>query len=144
MSKGEMSFLFSCSFFFQAIVLFALVSVAFTAPVEEKEVIQIVKQRLAEPAPDGSYSYEYETANGIQVAEQGEVNPEGDVLVKHVTGSFTYTSPEGLPIHVSYTADHNGFHPQGEHLPVPPEIPAHIQRALDYIAAHPKENNTDN
>ncbi|XP_035738870.1 endocuticle structural glycoprotein SgAbd-8-like [Vespa mandarinia] len=127
-----------------AIVLFALLSVAFTAPINEKEVVQIVKQRVSEPAPDGSYNYEYETANGIQVAEEAQVNVGGDVLLKHVTGSFTYTSPEGLPIHVTYTADENGFHPQGEHLPVPPEIPTHIQKALDYIAAHPEENDTNN
>ncbi|KAL2714263.1 endocuticle structural glycoprotein SgAbd-8-like isoform X2 [Vespula squamosa] len=127
-----------------AIVLFALVSVAFTAPVDEKELIRIVKQRVSEPAPDGSYSYEYETANGIQAAEQAQVNVQGDVLLKQVTGSFTYTSPDGTPIHVTYTADANGFHPEGEHLPVPPEVPTHVQRALDYIAAHPQENNTDN
>ncbi|XP_014616003.1 PREDICTED: endocuticle structural glycoprotein SgAbd-8-like [Polistes canadensis] len=127
-------------FVFQVIVLFALVSVALAVPATENEVIEIVKQRVAEPAPDGSYSYEYETANGIHVSEEAQVRTQGEELLKQVTGTFTYTSPDGTPVHVTYTADANGFHPEGAHLPVPPEIPAHIQRALEYIATHPQEN----
>lgn len=30
-----------------------------------------------------------------------------------------------------------GFQPQGAHLPVAPEVPEAIQRALQYIAANP-------
>ncbi|XP_015180883.1 PREDICTED: endocuticle structural glycoprotein SgAbd-8-like isoform X2 [Polistes dominula] len=122
------------------IVLCALVSMTLAAPGIENEVIEIVKQRVAEPAPDGSYSFEYETANGIQVSEEAQVRAQGDELLKEVTGTFTYTSPDGTPIRVTYTADANGFHPEGSHLPVPPEIPVHIQRALEYIATHPQAN----
>jgi hypothetical protein len=32
-------------------------------------------------------------------------------------GSYSYTSPEGQQISLSYKADANGFVPQGDHLP---------------------------
>lgn len=37
--------------------------------------------------------------------------------------SYSYYSPEGELISVTYTADENGFQPQGDHLPTPPPIP---------------------
>jgi hypothetical protein len=36
-------------------------------------------------------------------------------------GSFSYTSPEGQQISLSYKADANGFQPVGDHLPVAPD-----------------------
>ncbi|KAK2579014.1 hypothetical protein KPH14_002809 [Odynerus spinipes] len=126
-----------------AITLFALVSVALAIPVEQQQPVKILRQSAVEPGPDGSYNFSYETENGIQVEEQGQAEVQGDVLLKYVTGSFTYTAPDGTPIRVDYTADSDGFHPQGEHLPVAPEVPAHIQRALEYIAAHPEENEEE-
>jgi hypothetical protein len=36
-------------------------------------------------------------------------------------GSYSYISPEGIPITVNYVADdEGGFQPQGDHLPTPP------------------------
>lgn len=52
-------------------------------------------------------------------------------------GQVQYTAPDGQVIRLVYTADENGFQPQGEHLPVAPAIPEAIQRALAYIAANP-------
>ncbi|CAG9771777.1 unnamed protein product [Ceutorhynchus assimilis] len=75
--------------------------------------------------PDGSYEYAYQTDNGIY-AEQ-----KGNVLA--VEGSYLYQSPEGIPIHLTYTADENGFHPSGDHLPTPPPIPIEILRAIEWI-----------
>lgn len=63
-------------------------------------------------AGDGSYSYSYETANGIQASEQGQ----GTVYAQ---GEYSYTSPEGKQVHVRYTADENGFHPEGDDIPKP-------------------------
>ncbi|XP_069674208.1 endocuticle structural glycoprotein ABD-4-like [Periplaneta americana] len=91
---------------------------------------------------DGSYKWSYETANEIQAQEEGYVknlgNPEQETQVAQ--GGYAYTAPDGTRISITYTADENGFVPQGSHLPTPPPIPEAIQRALEYIAAHPEEN----
>ncbi|KAG6447917.1 larval cuticle protein LCP-22 [Manduca sexta] len=86
--------------------------------------------------PDGSYSYAYDTSNGISAQEQGVPrdfggNPPLRPVVAQ--GSFAYTSPEGVPIAISYIADENGFQPSGDSIPTPPPIPAHVLRSLEYI-----------
>ena len=78
---------------------------------------------------EGNYQFAYETSNGIQVQEAG--NPAG------VRGTVNYISPEGEKISLSYTADEEGYHPQGDHLPTPPPVPAYVLRALEYIRSHP-------
>lgn len=72
-------------------------------------------------------------------------------------GSYSYVSPEGETISVTYVADdEGGFQPVGSHLPTPPPIPGKIaiyfinkiklihnlfteaiQKALDYILSLP-------
>ncbi|XP_023017221.1 larval cuticle protein LCP-17 [Leptinotarsa decemlineata] len=97
-------------------------------------------RHFQELEPDGSYEYAYETDNGIYVQEEGKVrkiNKDGVDLF--VQGSFLYTSPEGQEINLKYTADENGFHPEGNHLPTPPPIPPLILKALAWIAANPSK-----
>ncbi|EDW50685.1 pupal cuticle protein 20 [Drosophila sechellia] len=86
---------------------------------------------------DGSYMYEYETGNGIKAEEMGYLKNAGVAGAEAQTaeGSFSYTSPEGQEISLTYIADENGFQPQGDHLPTPPPIPIEIQEALDKLAA---------
>ncbi|XP_055387536.1 larval cuticle protein LCP-17-like [Condylostylus longicornis] len=83
--------------------------------------------------PD-SYQYSYELDNGVKASEEGKLK---DPETLSVSGNFAFNSPEGEAIQVSYTADENGFQPVGPHIPTPPPVPEVIQRALDYIAAHP-------
>ncbi|XP_034652133.1 endocuticle structural glycoprotein ABD-4 [Drosophila subobscura] len=87
---------------------------------------------------DGSYKYSYETGNGINVEEEGYLKNAGtDNAGQVAQGFFSYTSPEGIPIRITYLADENGFQPQGDHIPTPPPIPPAIQKALAYLATAP-------
>lgn len=83
----------------------------------------------------------FEAENGIAAQEQGAVKNLGskDAEAVEAQGSYQYTAPDGTPISVQYVANENGFQPQGAHLPVAPEVPAAILRALDWIAAHPQK-----
>ncbi|XP_076652892.1 endocuticle structural glycoprotein SgAbd-1 [Halictus rubicundus] len=98
-----------------------------------------ILRQSQDSSPDGSYSYSYDTENGISVAEQGVPKFVGPQQVESVRGQYSYTAPDGTPILVTYTADENGFQPNGAHLPTPPPIPVAIQRALAHNAAHPEE-----
>ncbi|EDV39952.1 uncharacterized protein Dana_GF10274 [Drosophila ananassae] len=91
----------------------------------------ITREDSVSADPEGNYNYAFETSNGIQVQEAGNANGN--------TGSFSYISPEGESIAVTYVADENGYQPQGAHLPTPPPIPEAILRALEYNAAHPPQ-----
>ncbi|KAG5330970.1 CUD1 protein, partial [Acromyrmex heyeri] len=132
------------NFFQISTLLCVLVVAAFAAPPNflHDNFIPIVASQQNGPNPDGSYSYGYQTGNGIQAQEEGQLfNIAKDEDALRVQGSFSYTDENGIPISLSYIADENGFHPQGEHLPVAPPIPSAILRALEYNAQHPEEDN---
>lgn len=86
-----------------------------------------------------TFHFSFETGNGIQAEEQGQLKDAGsENEAIQVQGSAKWTADDGTPIALSYIADENGFQPQGDHLPTPPPIPPAIQRALEWIAAHPE------
>ncbi|XP_037088878.1 endocuticle structural glycoprotein SgAbd-2-like [Pollicipes pollicipes] len=60
---------------------------------------------------DGTYQFSFQTDNGISRDEQGDAN--------QVTGSYSYTGDDGVPVSISFVADVNGFQPQGDVLPTP-------------------------
>ena len=81
--------------------------------------------------------FSYETGDGTRAQEQGYLKNAGagpDAEVQTVQGSYSYTGPDGNTISLSYTADENGFVPQGDHLPTPPPIPEAILRSLEQNA----------
>ncbi|KAJ8936982.1 hypothetical protein NQ314_012064 [Rhamnusium bicolor] len=132
------------------IFAFALFAAASAATLSPNEPIPIVSQEQ-EVNFDGSYKFAYKTGNGIDAEEQGLLKNAGspDAEVQEVSGSFSYTAPDGTPIQLTYIANEEGFQPQGAHLPVapvddntPPPIPAAIQRSLEYNAAHPEQEDT--
>jgi Insect cuticle protein len=105
------------------------VLVAVVAGQAEKDAY-IVKQNY-DLNPDGSYTHDFETSNGIKAAESG-------VGGQYAQGSSSYYAPDGQLISLTYTVDENGgYQPQGAHLPTPPPIPAAILKALEYIRTHP-------
>ncbi|KAE8744066.1 Cuticle Protein CPR RR-1 6 [Frankliniella occidentalis] len=104
------------------------------------EPIAIVKLN-SDVNPDGSFTYEYETANGIKADARGALNNAGsENEALSVQGSYSFVGDDGVTYTVTYVADENGFQPQGAHLPTPPPIPEAILRSIEYNAAHPEEN----
>lgn len=61
----------------------------------------------SESNPD-SFRYSYETSNGIQAQEAGQLRQIGRDAAVVTQGSYSYISPEGEPVSVSYIADENG------------------------------------
>ncbi|XP_063894255.1 pupal cuticle protein 27-like [Helicoverpa armigera] len=76
-----------------------------------------------------TYAYAYETENGISAEENG-VATNG----VQAQGGYSYTGDDGQVYSVRYTADENGFQPQGDHLPTPPPIPEEILKSLEINA----------
>ncbi|KAJ8732056.1 hypothetical protein PYW08_014786 [Mythimna loreyi] len=121
------------------IVFLGFLAVAVAAPQAPTEPIPIVKQ-VSEINPDGSYSWAYETGNGINANENGALKDIGaEEPALQVDGQFSYPSEDGGNIQLTYIANENGFQPQGAHLPTPPPIPEAIQRALAYLATAPPQ-----
>ncbi|XP_045492977.1 larval cuticle protein LCP-22-like [Colias croceus] len=88
---------------------------------------------------DGAYNYFFETNNGIAAQAQGTPRNFGGnppVVPDVAQGSFSWTSPEGEVISITYVADENGYQPSGNAIPQPPPVPAQIARALEYIAKY--------
>ncbi|XP_050466821.1 endocuticle structural glycoprotein SgAbd-4-like [Cataglyphis hispanica] len=127
------------------IVILCCVSAVFALPVLKSNdtLSPNLTLHISGPSPDGSYNYNYETGNGIQAQEQGQLvkikNGKEDALF--VQGSFSYSDPDGKLIALNYVADENGFQPTGDHLPTVPPIPSGILKALEYFSQHPEEDS---
>ncbi|XP_033192320.1 endocuticle structural glycoprotein SgAbd-8-like [Bombus vosnesenskii] len=125
---------------FRTICLLNVVVMALAAD----KPIAIVSQSQ-DISPDGSFYSKWETANGIAVEEEGVLKNRGqkDAEAEEVRGSASWTAPDGTKINLGWLANENGATFQGPHLPTPPPtqpIPVLIQRALDWIAAHPSKD----
>lgn len=66
---------------------------------------------VADVGPE-SYQWEYETSNQIKANEQGQLKEVGTEKAIAAQGAFSYISPDGTPISLTYIADENGFQPQ--------------------------------
>ncbi|GBP11381.1 Larval cuticle protein LCP-17 [Eumeta japonica] len=88
--------------------------------------------------PDGSYTWSFDTSNGISEKEQGQLKNAGsDNEEEVVKGSASWTAPNGEKIVLEYEADANGYRAQGSHIPTPPPIPEEIARALKHLKDNP-------
>ncbi|KAG7168939.1 Cuticle protein [Homarus americanus] len=66
----------------------------------------------------GEYSFQYETSDGTARQESGSQN-DGQVS----QGGWRYTSPEGQHVDITFLADHGGYQPRGDVLPIAPALP---------------------
>ncbi|XP_069942315.1 endocuticle structural glycoprotein SgAbd-8-like [Cherax quadricarinatus] len=82
-----------------------------------KPVIPILKDDRKQNAY-GEYAFQYETGDGITRKESGS-QKDGQVS----QGGWRYTSPYGDPVEITFVADHGGFQPYGDALPVAPALP---------------------
>ncbi|XP_028179283.1 endocuticle structural glycoprotein SgAbd-3-like [Ostrinia furnacalis] len=81
---------------------------------------------------EDGYHYAYETSDGTKAEQEGRVLPgaapeEGSLKV---SGSYSYVGDDGQTYTITYTADENGYHAEGAHLPTPPPIPEAILKSL--------------
>lgn len=68
--------------------------------------------------------FSYENSDGSQREEFGHIlSPDTEDEHMKVNGSFSYVGPDGITYTVKYTADDQGFHPEGDHFKVPPFVP---------------------
>lgn len=111
-------------------VLFACIAFVAAAAVQDDAHAETTVLK-SDVRPDG-FDVEEETSNGIHVDSHGDAQG-------NIKGTFSYVSPEGETIKVSYTADAEGYHP--DNLPTPPPVPAHVIKAQEYIAAHPPKDH---
>uniref|UniRef100_A0A6V7JE72 Uncharacterized protein n=1 Tax=Bracon brevicornis TaxID=1563983 RepID=A0A6V7JE72_9HYME len=120
-------------------ILFAMLAVA-NAGLLSTEQVPILAQEL-DVHTDGSFVNTYQTGNGISVQEQGYLKQVqgSDEPAQVIQGSVQYTAPDGTVVSSNWDADENGARYEGSHKPVAPPVPANIQRALEYIAAHTQQ-----
>lgn len=79
----------------KTIVYLGFLAVALAAPQAPSEPIPILKQ-TSEINPDGSYSWAYETGNGISADERGALKDVGaEEPALQVEGQFQYPGDDG-------------------------------------------------
>jgi hypothetical protein len=105
----------------------------------QSESQAVITKQTSDINPDGSYTHEYQTSNGISGSESG-------VGGQYAQGANSYYAPDGQLIQITYTADENGYQAQGAHLPTPPTpppIPAAILRSLEWNRNHPEQEESN-
>ncbi|RZC35318.1 Chitin bind 4 domain containing protein [Asbolus verrucosus] len=66
----------------------------------------------------GEFSFGVETSDGFKHEQTGKLKNAGtEDEALSVKGSYSYVGPDGRTYTVNYTADENGFQPEGEHIP---------------------------
>merc|ERR1712183_726706 len=113
------------------VILACLAAVAVAAPqlLEEREVVVLRDDRLANE--DGTFSYALEADNGINTAVEGVAGIAGQI---NMQGSYVMPRDDGTFAVVRFIANENGFQPDSDLLPVAPPAPAHVARLLEIAA----------
>ncbi|XP_034249944.1 endocuticle structural glycoprotein SgAbd-3-like [Thrips palmi] len=125
-----------------AAVLAVLAVVAARPQQQTPRPVAILSQDAVVNA-DGSFHSRFETEDGVRRQEVGQLRQLGGKDVAEVVqGQVQYSDREGNQFDLRFTADENGYHPEGSHLPQSPPIPAEIQRSIEYNLSHPEEDES--
>lgn len=83
---------------------------AFAVAQQQQRVAVPITSYQNDVNTDGSYQFGYSSADGSQQQARGFLKNLGqkDYEAQVVQGSYSYTSPDGTPITVTYIADENG------------------------------------
>ncbi|KAK7087052.1 hypothetical protein SK128_007061 [Halocaridina rubra] len=99
-----------------------------------RPVVPIIRDDRVHPE-SGAYSFMLETGDGVKRQESGNPIYTQEGPVTAVSGSYSYTLPDGQIFELHYVADENGFQPQSPFLPVAPAfphpIPAHAVEQIE-------------
>lgn len=89
----------------------------------------------------GNFRWDFETSDGTKAEQSGRPSTNGSSVARSglnsssseggdesgpgevIQGSYSYKSPDGRTISLTYVADENGFQPKGDHLPTSPPDP---------------------
>jgi len=120
-------------------IIASLVALAVAAPAEfdTERPVAIVSSR-SDMNIDGTYSFAFETEDGVKVEQSGSQKQVGETAEDIGTvsqGSYSYSDPDGVVITVNWVADENGFQATGDHLPTPPPMPEHVVKLLADLKA---------
>ncbi|CAD7086568.1 unnamed protein product [Hermetia illucens] len=91
------------------IVVSVLIAIAASAPQDHPDVS--VLRFNNENDGLGHYHFDYELSDGQKRDEAGELKDFGEEKAVVVTGSYSFTGPDGQTYWVTFTADENGYHP---------------------------------
>ncbi|XP_050711928.1 cuticle protein AM1199-like [Eriocheir sinensis] len=87
------------------------------------------------PRADGTYSFNFETGNGIRRNERGHPGgPKGAVVSD---GGWSFTFPDGTPAVFTFVADENGYRPVSNLIPTPHPLPAHALEQIEFARRNP-------
>ncbi|XP_047739776.1 cuticle protein AM1274-like [Hyalella azteca] len=97
-----------------ALLLFVFLCSAIAAPQgSPRKTVPILVNARNGPDADGNFDFRYETGDGILHEARGR--NDGDGIVR-VQGRYSFRSPEGEVVEISYTADERGFLASGDAL----------------------------
>lgn len=87
----------------------AVASAAIVVPASVSNDAQAETLRSESVVNPDSFQYSYETSNGIKAQSAGQLKQIGEESGIIQQGDFSYKTPEGEEIKITFVADENGY-----------------------------------